>query len=83
MVAPIPFGTYIRSQPFSGTSCATPQAAAAAALCWSRNPGWDAARVRSYLTAWARDLGPAGYDCETGYGLVRLPGLAPPPRAGR
>jgi subtilisin family serine protease len=83
VVAPIPFGTYIRSQPFGGTSCATPQAAAAAALCLSRNPEWEAARVRSYLASWARDLGPAGHDCETGNGLVRLPGLAPPPRAVR
>jgi subtilisin family serine protease len=83
VVAPIPFGTYIRSQPFSGTSCATPQAAAAAALCLSRNPEWDAARIRSYLTSWARDLGPAGHDCETGNGVIRLPGLAPTPRAVR
>ena len=81
VVAPIPFGTYTRSQPFGGTSCATPQAAAAAVLCLSRNPDWDAARVRAYLISWARDLGPAGHDCETGCGAVRLPGLAPPPRA--
>jgi subtilisin family serine protease len=84
VVAPIPFGTYMRARPFSGTSCATPQAAATGALCFSRNPDWDAAHVRAYLTSWARDTGPAaGYDCETGYGIVRLPALAPPPRAGR
>jgi subtilisin family serine protease len=80
LVAPIPFGTYIRPQPFSGTSCATPQAAAAAAVCLSRNPEWTAARVRGYLSGWARDLGPVGHDYETGYGLVRLPALAPAPR---
>ena len=83
VVAAIPFGTYIRSQPFSGTSCATPQAAATAVLCLSRYPDWNAAHVRSYLTQWARDLGPAGHDCETGYGFVRLPSLAPAPHLAR
>ena len=81
VVAPIPFGTYIRERPFSGTSCATPQAAATAVLCWSRNPKWDASHVREYITGWARDLGPAGHDCETGWGLVHLPALAPAPHA--
>jgi subtilisin family serine protease len=83
VVAPIPFGTYIRTQPFSGTSCATPQAAATAALCLSRDPEWTASRLRSYLTSWARDLGPTGHDCETGYGLVRLPAFAPAPHPMR
>ena len=80
VMAPIPFGVYMRLQPFSGTSCATPQAAASAALCLSRNPEWTAAQLRSYLTGWARDIGPAGHDCETGYGVIRLPALAPAPR---
>ena len=83
VVAPIPFGVYMRAQSFSGTSCATPQAAASAALCLSREPKWDATHVRAYLTGWARDLGPSGHDCETGYGLVRLPALAPAPHAAR
>jgi hypothetical protein len=83
LVAPIPFGTYIRSQPFSGTSCATPQVAAAAALCLSRNPDWNAERVRRYLATWAQDLGPAGHDCQTGYGSVHLPALAPHPHPAR
>lgn len=80
VVAPIPFGSYIRYWPFSGTSCATPQAAAVAALCWSRHPDWTANQVRQYITTRALDLGPAGHDCETGYGAVRLPELAPAPR---
>ena len=79
VVAPIPFDTFLRDTPFSGTSCATPQAASVAALCWSANPDWNAARVRSYLTSRARDLGPAGHDTETGYGTVHLPALAPAP----
>jgi subtilisin family serine protease len=79
VVAPVPFGTFLRDRPFSGTSCATPQAAAVAALCWSANPTWDAARVREYVTSRARDLGPTGHDCETGFGTVHLPALAPAP----
>lgn len=79
VVAPIPFGTFLRDTPFSGTSCATPQAAAVAALCWSANPDWTPARVRAYITSRAHDLGPAGHDCETGYGFVHLPALAPAP----
>ena len=52
---------------------ASPQAAALAALLWSRHPEWTAARVRSELTADAFDLGPAGHDPEFGYGRIRLP----------
>lgn len=81
LVAPIPFATFLRDTPFSGTSCATPQAASVAALCWSANPDWTASHVRSYVTSHARDLGPAGYDTETGYGTVHLPAIAPAPRA--
>ncbi|HEX4609838.1 MAG TPA: S8 family serine peptidase [Urbifossiella sp.] len=80
VVAPVPFGTYIRYWPFSGTSCATPQAAAVGALCCSRHPNWTATQVRHYITSRALDLGPTGHDCETGYGAVRLPELAPAPR---
>jgi subtilisin family serine protease len=80
VVAPVPFGTYIRYYPFSGTSCATPQAAAVAALCWAKHPDWTAAQVRHYITTRTLDLGPPGHDNETGFGLVRLPELAPAPR---
>jgi subtilisin family serine protease len=83
VVAPIPFGTFMRATPFSGTSCATPQAAASAALALSRDPQWTAGQARSYLTRWACDLSKPGHDCETGYGLVHLPALAPAPRPAR
>jgi hypothetical protein len=72
-VAPVPFPSPWRSQPFTGTSAAAPQAAALAALWWSRHPDWTALQVRDALQAAALDLGPPGHDYETGYGLVRLP----------
>ncbi len=73
LVAPVPFPSAWRARPFSGTSAAAPQAAALAALIWSRRPNWTAEQVRETLRKWARDLGPAGYDEETGYGEIRLP----------
>jgi subtilisin family serine protease len=73
VVAPVPFASLWRARPFSGTSASAPQAAALAALWWSRYPGWTAARVRAALCSSARDLGPPGHDYETGYGLIALP----------
>jgi Subtilase family len=73
LVAPVPFASLWRARPFSGTSASAPQAAALAALWWSRHPEWTAAQVRTALSSSARDLGPPGHDYETGYGLIRLP----------
>src|SRR5262249_53367840 len=73
LVAPVPFDSAWRAKPFAGTSAAAPQAAALAALLWSRSPDWTAERVRSTLSKSATDLGPPGYDTETGFGLVHLP----------
>jgi subtilisin family serine protease len=73
LVAPVPFRSSWRSQPFAGTSAAAPQAAALTALLWSRHPDWTASRVRRTLEKSARDLGPPGHDCETGYGMIHLP----------
>jgi hypothetical protein len=73
LVAPVPFPSLWRDRPFAGTSAAAPQAAALAALVWSAHPGWTARQVRDALRASARDLGPKGHDCETGYGCVHLP----------
>jgi subtilisin family serine protease len=72
-VATVPFPSQWRRQPFTGTSAAAPQAAALAALLWSRFPLWNAHQVRSAMQESAQDLGPAGHDYETGYGLIRLP----------
>jgi subtilisin family serine protease len=73
LVAVVPFSSTWRSRPFAGTSAAAPQAAALAALLWSRNSNSTAERIRDALRGAAVDLGPPGHDCETGYGLIRLP----------
>jgi subtilisin family serine protease len=73
LVAPVPFVSLWRAQPFSGTSASAPQAAALAALWWSRYPTWTAAQVRAALRTSAHDLGPPGHDFETGYGMIALP----------
>jgi hypothetical protein len=73
LVAPVPFPSLWRARPFTGTSAAAPQAAALAALLWSRHPTWTAGQVRKAMYTSARDLGPPGHDFETGYGLIALP----------
>jgi subtilisin family serine protease len=72
-MAPVPFPSLWRGRSFTGTSAAAPQAAALAALLWSRHPAWTAAQVRAVLQKAARDLGAPGPDSETGYGLIQLP----------
>jgi type VII secretion-associated serine protease mycosin len=54
----------------SGTSMATPYAAAAGALVISAAPKLTAAQVTNLLEATATDLGPPGRDNWSGYGLV-------------
>ncbi|MFW5643751.1 MAG: S8 family serine peptidase, partial [Alkalispirochaeta sp.] len=56
----------------AGTSMAAPLVAAAAAMVRSANPYLSAAEVRQILRDTARDLGPAGWDAEYGYGLVDM-----------
>ncbi len=73
LVAVVPFPSLWRPRPFSGTSAAAPQAAALAALLWSRHPRWSAAEVHDALVHTARDLADPGHDFQTGYGLIALP----------
>jgi subtilisin family serine protease len=54
----------------SGTSMATPYAAAEAALIVASDSTRDVASVRHMIEATARDLGPAGRDSSYGYGLI-------------
>ncbi|MDQ1433796.1 MAG: hypothetical protein QOF59_612 [Actinomycetota bacterium] len=54
----------------SGTSMATPYAAAAAALILGEKPSLGAVDLTNLLEGTASDLGPAGRDNTFGYGLV-------------
>jgi subtilisin family serine protease len=69
----VPFPSMCRERPFAGTSAAAPQAAALAALCWSRYAHLRPRQIRDALQSAALDLSEPGHDCETGYGLIRLP----------
>jgi subtilisin family serine protease len=73
LAAPVPFPSFCRHLPFSGTSAAAPQAAGVAALVWSRHADWPAERVRREMLRSCRDLGPPGHDPETGFGRIELP----------
>src|SRR6266568_1799985 len=68
------FPTTLRSQAFTGTSAAAPQAAGLAAVLWSRHPSWSAEEVHTALMKSALDVGPPRLDSETGFGMIRLPG---------
>jgi subtilisin family serine protease len=56
---------------YNGTSMATPHVSAAAALIWSSDPTKSNAQVRQSLRETALDLGVAGRDPVSGFGLVQ------------
>ncbi|MEO0894790.1 MAG: S8 family serine peptidase [Bacteroidota bacterium] len=58
------------SRYFGGTSSATSQVAGVSALILTEGPNLTADSVRGILRTTARDLGPAGFDNQYGYGLL-------------
>jgi len=56
---------------FDGTSMATPHASGVAALVWSYFPTCTNAQIRVSLQKSAQDIGDAGKDNKTGYGLIQ------------
>jgi hypothetical protein len=56
---------------FFGTSAAAPHAAAVAALMLQAMPLMTPTEVRDYLETTALNMGPAGFDNNTGFGLVQ------------
>ncbi|SFK96311.1 S8 family serine peptidase [Lysobacter sp. cf310] len=60
-------------QTMSGTSMATPHVSGVAAVVWSSKPTATAAQVRDALLTTAQDIDAAGYDNNTGWGLVQTP----------
>lgn len=55
-----------------GTSMAAPQAAAAAALVWARYPALKPFQIRELLRQTAKDIGTAGADSDSGYGVLQI-----------
>jgi subtilisin family serine protease len=53
-----------------GTSFSSPYAAGVAALILSANPSLTAAQVESIMQTTCRDMGTAGYDTLTGWGML-------------
>lgn len=56
---------------YNGTSMATPHVSAVAALIWSSDPTKSNAQIRQALRVTALDLGVAGRDTDSGFGLVQ------------
>lgn len=54
----------------SGTSMAAPHVTAVAALLLAREPNLTPAQIRARLIATAQDMGPVGYDPDSGYGRL-------------
>ncbi len=54
-----------------GTSAATPYVSGVAALVWSHHPECNNAEIRNILHQTAKDLGTAGRDSNTGFGLIQ------------
>jgi len=54
----------------AGTSVATAKVAGAASLVWAANPALNYRQVMQILESTARDLGPSGWDDETGFGFL-------------
>jgi serine protease len=55
---------------YNGTSMATPHVSGVATLVWSYHPECSAKQIRAALNNTADDLGTAGRDNKTGYGMV-------------
>jgi len=58
----------------SGTSFSSPIVAGAAAWVWTARPELDAGQVFEVMRRSARDLGPRGFDSDTGFGMLDVPG---------
>jgi subtilisin family serine protease len=67
----------------TGTSMATAIVSGAAARLLAQRPGIDASQVRALLLSTARDVGPAGRDDATGWGVLDLAAALAAPTPGR
>jgi subtilisin family serine protease len=59
---------------FDGTSFSAPLIAGAAAWVWTARPQLDPTQLEDVLRNSARDVGPKGWDPDTGFGILSIPG---------
>jgi subtilase family protein len=57
----------------AGTSFSAPIVTGAAAWVWTRRPELDSSQVVEVLRRSARDVGPSGFDIESGFGILDIP----------
>ncbi|MDB5099005.1 MAG: peptidase [Cyanobacteria bacterium RYN_339] len=69
IISSVPGGKYGDK---SGTSMASPYVAGAVALVMAQHPDWTPAQVRDWMDRAVNDVGPTGWDKDTGYGEVNL-----------
>jgi hypothetical protein len=67
----------------TGTSFAVPIVAGAAAWIWTQRPELDAGQVAELLRRTARDVGPPGFDADTGWGVLDIPAALAEPAPPR
>ena len=59
---------------FDGTSFSAPLVAGAAAWVWTVRPQLDPTQLQDVLRNSARDVGTPGWDADTGFGILSIPG---------
>jgi subtilisin family serine protease len=73
---PVAVPTWYRTSGYTtldGTSFSTPMVAAAAAWVWTRRPDLDRTQLFDLMRWSATDIGPDGFDKDTGFGLLDIP----------
>jgi hypothetical protein len=58
---------------FDGTSFSAPLVAGATAWVWTLRPQLDATQIQDVMRDSARDIGPKGWDADTGFGILSIP----------
>jgi subtilisin family serine protease len=58
---------------FDGTSFSAPLVAGAAAWVWTVRPQLDPTQLEDVMRNSARDVGPKGWDADTGFGILSIP----------
>jgi hypothetical protein len=65
----------------SGTSFSAPIVAGASAWVWTARPELDASQLLEVMRRSGRDLGPPGFDADTGFGMLDVPAALAYPAA--